>query len=146
MIQHMEIVHENGQPILLEAWHPLAFISHCFQTCDGWYALLQKRLQLKHATEDDPWSLILYTDEVTPGNALATQTSRKVYAIYYSFKEMGAAAPACEDAWFGLATVRSSVVDTLLSASQCPILLRCSRSPWTRGGDGAATGTLRGRA
>ena len=71
---------------------------------------LQKRLQLKHPTEDDPWSLILYTDEVTPGNALATQTSRKVYAIYYSFKEMGAAALACEDVWFCLATIRSTLV------------------------------------
>ena len=68
MIQHMEIVHENGQPILLEACRPLAFIWHCFQTCDAWYALLQKRLQLNPPTEDDPWSLILYTDEVTPGN------------------------------------------------------------------------------
>eukprot|EP00973_Karenia_brevis_P058284 8114341-Karenia_brevis.AAC.1 len=115
LLQDLQVVHENGQPIKVEACHPLAFQCYCFQACDAWYALLLKRLQLKPPTENEPWNLILYTDEVTPGNALAVQTSRKVYAIYYSFKELGAAALACEDAWFCLTVVRSSLVHKLQS-------------------------------
>ena len=40
-LQNLKVLHENGRPVKLEAVHPLAYLWHCFQTCDGWYALLQ---------------------------------------------------------------------------------------------------------
>ena len=35
------------------------------------------------------WSLVLYCDEVSPGNQLAYKHERKAWAIYWSFAEFG---------------------------------------------------------
>ena len=58
-------------------------------------------------TEETPRSLIMYTDEVTPGNALAMDHSRKVHVMYFSFLEFGPNVLAREDAWFLLFNKRS---------------------------------------
>ena len=57
-----------------------------------------------------PWSLVLYTDEVTPGAVLATQQTRKLQACYFSFLELGHVALAREDVWFCAMVHRSSLV------------------------------------
>ena len=36
-----------------------------------------------------PWSLVLYHDEVTPGNLKAPDNQRKFFAFRFSFKELG---------------------------------------------------------
>lgn len=55
-----------------------------------------------------PWRLVLYLDEITPGNALRPDNKRKVTAIYVSCLEFGPAL-CSESAWFFVGCIRSSM-------------------------------------
>ena len=37
----------------------------------------------------EPWHIVLYLDEVTPGNIATPMNSRKFVAFYWTFKEFG---------------------------------------------------------
>ena len=56
-----------------------------------------------------PWGLVLYSDEITPGNVLRPDNKRKISAFYVAFKEFGPANLCLEAAWLPLAVLRSSV-------------------------------------
>ena len=56
---------------------PLALLYRAFE-CSGFQALVLRRLLLYPSTHDIPWHLILYSDEVVPGNPLARANLRKV--------------------------------------------------------------------
>ena len=72
--------------------------------------LIDKQLALKPCTPDKPWNIILYSDEVTPGNTHSSQNDRKFQAVYWSFLEFGPWALSHEEYWFPLMTEYSSVV------------------------------------
>ena len=72
-----------------EIAHPLAMLWHCFKSFDAWRALMVEKHRQRPSSPERPWSLVLYSDEVTPGALLATQPTRKSQAIYYSFLELG---------------------------------------------------------
>jgi hypothetical protein len=71
---------------------------------------MQLRLLEHPPSVEKPWRLVLYADEVVPGNQLSHDNRRKVWVVYYSFLEFGSAALAREEAWFCLTTKRSSEV------------------------------------
>ena len=51
--------------------------------------MVRSLLQQRPNTPDTPWRLVLYSDEITPGNQVAHKNPRKTWAIYYSFLEFG---------------------------------------------------------
>ena len=106
--QQLLLPKQNGQVYRLNVIHPLAMLWHCWETCDGWSDLLAEKHMQNPSSIDSPWSLILYTDEVTPGDVNATAPTRKVQTIYWSFKELGHAILCKEDAWFCALVLRSS--------------------------------------
>ena len=67
--------------------------------------------QLTPSTFDKPWRLIVYCDEIIPGNVLGRAT-RKCWCIYATFLEYGQHLSQ-EDAWLTLATERTSFVSQL---------------------------------
>ena len=95
--------------------NPLAFIWHVFQNCKGFRVLLLEAHEKRPSTPEDPWHLILYSDEVTPGNVLAPLASRKSWAIYSSFKELGPLILSRENAWITCFVGRTSKVKELVS-------------------------------
>jgi len=64
-------------------------------------------------TIEKPWSLVIYADEVVPGNALSRANLRKVWVAYWSFLELGMAALSQEDAWMCILVLRSDVVQNV---------------------------------
>ena len=64
------------------------------------------------SSPEKQWSLLLYSDEVAPGNPLASRINCKVYAIYGSLAQHKTKLQ-CEDAWFILATLPSTIVAEL---------------------------------
>ncbi|CAE7241576.1 unnamed protein product [Symbiodinium sp. CCMP2592] len=56
------------------------------------------------------WRLIPYTDEIVPGNPLAVQTKRKIWACYASFVELGSYALQHEESWLCIGLLRSSLM------------------------------------
>ena len=64
-------------------------------------------------TLDAPWNIVLYFDEATPADGLTVHDQRKLWAIYWSFKELGAEPLGHEDNWFVASLVRTKVVNQL---------------------------------
>ena len=60
-----------------------------------------------------PWNLIIYSDEVTPGNVLSTSNKRKLQCVYWSFREFGPAALAHEECWFTWCIELSTTVNRI---------------------------------
>merc|ERR1712110_1174874 len=60
---------------------------------------------------DAPWNLLLYSDEVTPGNQMAPMNNRKFQAVYWSFMELGFNALSNEEGWFTILVEYSKVVN-----------------------------------
>jgi hypothetical protein len=109
LIQSVELTNPTGTT-KLDIIDPHAMLWYATAECASWGALFHERLVETPCSAERPWTLVLYSDEVTPGSALAHITSRKSQAIYWSFLELGASALSREEAWFTACTARSSIV------------------------------------
>ena len=110
LLQTIELDGKLGGKVMLRFVHPFAFLWHAFSACTPFHSLITERMHVHPCTMDVPWNLILYSDEVTPGNVLARDVTRKIQAVYFSFKELGYSALAREDVQFCITVKRSSVV------------------------------------
>ena len=99
--------------LAMEVCAPAAMLAHA-STLGPIRRLLERALA---STESRRLNLILYADEVTPGNNLAHKHARKTWAWYWSVQEFGPAALASEDAWFQCASLRTTVVGELDNGS-----------------------------
>eukprot|EP00959_Pyramimonas_sp_CCMP1952_P452949 9467437-Pyramimonas_sp.AAC.1 len=61
----------------------------------------------------DTKSLIVYTDEVVPGNPLSSTNQRKIWVVYWSIKEYGFPTLASEYCWYTACVMRTSMVSDL---------------------------------
>ena len=76
-------------------------------------AFLERKYDEKPSSRENPWNLVFYADEITPGSALKADNLRKIQAAYWSFLEFGGAALAKELFWFVYTTKRPSEVNKL---------------------------------
>ena len=80
----------------VEVLNPFAALWYAANKCSGFAALLDRAAQHKQ-----PWHIVLYADEVLPGNQLAHKAARKTWCWYWTIIEFGPAALSDEDR-FGL--------------------------------------------
>ena len=106
----LPIVCKDGSHEDVVVINPLAMLYLSAKSCRGFANLLRTTLIKHPCTYDDPWSFVLYADEVVPGNQLSFNNKRKVWAIYFSFQEFGTAVLSMEDAWFCVAAERTDRV------------------------------------
>ena len=66
--------------------HPVAMLFHAAATCQDFAAQLLSRLA---ETPNTVWQIILYCDEVLPGNQLKHDNKKKLQAVYWSLKQLG---------------------------------------------------------
>jgi hypothetical protein len=76
-------------PVQLEVQHPLAMLYHCCTLHNSFSKFIGQVAAARPPTIDKPWRLILYTDEVLPGNQLGYKSARKFWAVYWSILEFG---------------------------------------------------------
>ena len=76
----------------IEVLHPFASLWHAANKCAAFAPLLDRAS--KHA---QPWNIILYADEVLPGNQLAHKHARKTWCWYWTVAEFGPAALSSEE-------------------------------------------------
>jgi hypothetical protein len=92
--------------------HPASFLQHCVDECQPFADFFKHVLDsLPLSSPTSPLQLVVYSDEVSPGNQLKHDNRRKLQTIYWSIKEFGPAALSAEHFWFVLTTVRSHIVD-----------------------------------
>jgi hypothetical protein len=101
-----------GGKLDLEYQAPLPML-HVAARKPGFARFLLERLRAKSPGRDSPWRLIVYSDEVSPGNQLSHDNRRKLQCIYWSFFEFGPDALQHENAWFVLTAVRSQAIKAL---------------------------------
>ena len=82
--------------------------------CEGFSLLLEETLRNHPCSADEPWNVILYSDEVVPGNQLSFHNLRKCWVVYFSFLEFGPQILSHEDSWFCTAAERSDRVKTMV--------------------------------
>ena len=103
---------DGGDDIEVSIINPPAYLwaaSHKKQ-----YAALLSRTAARHPPSPlTPWHILLYTDEVTPGNVKKADNHKKTWAVYWAFLEFGGDALAKEDFWGTAATTRTSTVHNI---------------------------------
>ena len=109
LLHDLTLQGKSGGVIRIPALNPPALLHVAYSKGGGFSVMLQQRLAQHPSTPENPWRIILYTDEVVPGNALSHDNRRKVWVVYFSFLELGASLLSREDSWFCLLVVRSSV-------------------------------------
>ena len=103
-----------GGPVQLEVQHPLAMLYHCCTLSSSLSKFIGQLAAARPPNIYRPWRLILYTDEVLPGNQLGYKSARKFWAVYWSIYEFGSSVLSDEvvaqylhtcplycDIWFG---------------------------------------------
>jgi len=90
--------------------NPLSMLFMAFKQGGGYSEMLAEKLRRKPPSFNEPWQLIFYTDEITPGSALSADNKRKAWAIYMSFLQLGPIALQKEEAWLCVGIHRSSEV------------------------------------
>jgi hypothetical protein len=76
-----------GGGVSAEVQHPMAMLYAVSASSPAFAVLLRRALSRFPCSPVSPWKLILYTDEVSPGNQLAYAHERKTWAWYWSFME-----------------------------------------------------------
>ena len=69
--------------------NPFVFLYTACRHGGGFYTMMRAQLAVNPSTAAKPWRLLLYSDEVHPGNQLAHTHARKIWCIYASFLEFG---------------------------------------------------------
>ena len=67
-------------------------------------------LQENPNSHANPWGLILYFDELTPGAVLRLDNKRKCMAVYMSFAQLGHRRLCKTEFWMTIAVVRTSMI------------------------------------
>lgn len=103
LLQPLELSNKDGSTCTIMVQHPLALLSKILSS-PGLIASLILAM--------DTLELVMYSDEVHPGNAVKGN-DRKVYGIYWSIFNFGTARLCMESFWFCAACIRSSTVNKL---------------------------------
>lgn len=74
-----------------EVQNPFAMLYHVAKNSPVVASALQAAASQQMCTVADPFHLLLYADEITPGNQLAYKTERKFWGFYWTIAEFGTA-------------------------------------------------------
>ena len=87
----------DGEGIDLEVQNPQAMFAHMVKHNPSFARRVEAAYARKPPSAQAPWTIIVYGDEILPGNALAHTTNRKCWGIYWSLLELGPATLTNED-------------------------------------------------
>jgi len=94
-------------------WHTASFSKLLQVFCKespAYKELVLRAFSNSPPTADAPWGLIMYGDEVSPGNILKVENQRKMYAFYVAVKQLGPLALKHETCWLPVAVMRTSQI------------------------------------
>ena len=112
-LQTISLVGKDGAAKTMPVAHPLALLWKAVSDCNPFSTYLRDVLRENPPSPEAPWHLVLYSDEVTPGNPLSTSNRRKFHAVYWTFMELGVHALSREEAWFCMAAEYSTNVNAI---------------------------------
>jgi len=141
ILQHITVLDKSDNPVEVPVADPFAtlwtFVNETGGNA-GFRSFFKQRLLESPPTPDKPWQVILYTDEITPGNVVAPINSRKFHALYWSFAELGSNALSREEFWFVLLIEFSNAVNEF-HAGISQVFKQCIKRFFQRDGFNFAT-------
>ena len=111
VVQLLELSGKDGVTRAVPIANPFALIYSAVRDCAPFREFMKLKLEEQPPSPDAAWSLVLYSDEVTPGNPLSTNNKRKFHAVYFSFLEFGTNALSREESWFTVVTEYSTTIN-----------------------------------
>ena len=97
-------------------WECLSFPKYLAAMVSESAAVRQLMTELwmkRPCTASDPYNLVVYSDEVAPGNVLRLDNKRKILCVYVAIRESGPNYLKSEWLWLPIACIRSSVAKDL---------------------------------
>ena len=113
ILKHIEVLNAAGDTVQFPIACPFASLTHALESSTSLQKLVQRQLLRHPCSPESPWNIIIYCDEVTPGNPMAHQNQRRFHAFYWTFLELGPAALSHEESWFIFLTEFSTNVNSL---------------------------------
>lgn len=108
-----EAIGKDGEASNMLTINPLALIYKAYAQGGSFTTLMARALELHPCSPESPWRLVVYADEVTPGNPMAHSNKRKIWVFYFSFLEFGRLLLQDEYAWLCNVVKRSVEVNKL---------------------------------
>ena len=105
------MVETSTQKAKLVFVNPAALLQRAAGTDSDFSQHLHARLTCP--ATDTGWTIVVYSDEVSPGNVLRHVNHRKIQALYWTLLELGPASMGTEQHWFLLGVMRSEIVKQL---------------------------------
>ena len=103
----------TGTPIQWECVSLSKLIDVGIRTAPGIASLFEALWRLRPCTRDTPYTLLLYGDEVVPGDALKLDNHRKAFVMYVAVREWGPFVLKHVEAWRPLCLIRSTLAGTV---------------------------------
>ena len=108
---------KDGTDLKVEVQHPCAMLWRLCAESKSFSDLLSRAMTSKPCSLDAPWSLVLYADEILPGNQLAYKNARKMWGIYWTILNLGSAALSDEEQHAEMAIFMFAYITTLESVA-----------------------------
>lgn len=99
---------KDGSAADLLVVNPLSLLSAAYSNGGSFHEFFNKKHSQCPSSTDKPWHLVLYADEVVPGNPLAHDNTRKMWVFYGSFLQFGSVELSREELWLTLCAKRTS--------------------------------------
>ena len=113
LLLHEPVDTIDGQPETIWMANTMSLLAGLHQQGGQWARLLHETHSSKASQQAAPWKLLLYSDEVCPGNQLSHRLERQTMAIYGSFAEFHNNMLQREDAWFVVSIARSQEISNI---------------------------------
>ena len=103
----IELELQDGSSLSLPVVSPLPLLQVCVSRSPQFCQFLAEKLGANDNEKDPQLQVLLYCDEVVPGNVLKGNNQRKLVSFYWSVGQYGASISR-EDLWMHICAVRSS--------------------------------------
>lgn len=87
----------DGGELTLEIQHPLAMLYQACASSKSLSRLVERTFAATPSSIAAPWGIVLYADEILPGNQLAYKSARKMWGFYWTVLQFGPGAHSDED-------------------------------------------------
>ena len=109
LMQKVLVVSSDGEPVEIWVQHPFAWLEIACKESGSFKDLLQSTLDRSKGRFD----VIVYSDEITPGNPLGDCNDRKLQTIYWTVKQFPLEALCNELCWMTASTLTSKECESL---------------------------------
>lgn len=84
MVREWQVDGTEGKKVTIHYVHPAAHLWYMVHNCEPFSAFMEELLRDTPSSPQQKYQIVLYADEVSPGNQLKTDNRRKCYVYYWA--------------------------------------------------------------